>query len=310
MICVNIKSRLLSLSIVAALCVAPLLNAQVTIPLDPSGPTEIDLSNGDISIKSLLSVQDVSTQIGVVPITGGINSFTGPGGCVNCTVQPNTSFSLDWDVANVAGCTGSNTRNHASFNGTVEPFGGGSGQFSKTISGGLPAGSGTTTFTLNCPTTQIKTYNFKYITKDVVEISVPSDKRILVANHGALLTLININIDKSLLKTSLEPSMKSLGHNMYFTQVATNNLEDLSLNLSYGKDAELPENVRTWLFLSDKDPRVDNSARPYDVGRCDSLIKSPTINLSTYSILKNNLLNTCSIEPDKKYYLTRIYLSL
>jgi len=282
---------------------------EVDIPLDTGTNAIVDSSNADISAKTTLSEQELTDILGGTGSNGGINSFFGPNGCTECTVAPDTDFQLFWDVENVAGCTGSNTANHFAFNGNLEPFGGGTGQYQKNIVGGLPANSGTTTFTLDCPVVSTKNYVFKSMVVDVMELTIPSDTRMLVHNSGKAMTLINVVVDKYLKTDSfVRGATKSIREGLYFNEVVVKDLNDFQLSLNYDKSFDLKYGVKTWLYISEIDGRYEKSD-PYESGRCDAMALKPSLRLSTLSIMKNKLTRDCTLDPDKKYYLTRIYLT-
>lgn len=281
----------------------------VDIPLDTSTNSIVNTSNADISAKTTLSKQDLTNIFGATNSNGGIDSFFGPNGCTDCRAAPDTDFQLFWDVTNVTGCTGTNTANHFAFNGNLEPFGGGTGPYQKNIVGGLPANSGTTTFTLNCPVVTTQNYVFTSMAVDVMELTIPTDTRIIVHNSGKAMTLINIVVSKGKKSSNLvRGETKTIGEGIYFNEVVVSDLNDFQLTINYDKSFDFKYGVKTWMYISEQDGRVGKSA-PYESGSCDSMALKPSLRLSTFDINKNNLLSDCTLDGNKKYYLTRVYLT-
>ena len=229
----------------------------------------------------------------------GINSFTCPGGLTECTVDQDTTFNLDWDVTSVTGCTATNTTNHPSWNSTVQPYGGGTGVFSKSISGGI---SSNTTFTLNCPASSIISYSMNVSKIETDEIILPENSfyNFLAYREISFITEIeNANTSKNSISNFVN------NNSAYFAKASVGNMYDYKPSIPPVK-SKLESNQKVWYVLTDYLPKNNIIQHAYDGGKCDSIGYFPTINVSTIDIDKLNLLKACSIKPNKKYYLSKI----
>jgi len=249
--------------------------------------------------------------------TGSFLYFEGAGGCGStqnpCHVQPFQPFSLFWGVNNVQSCTASNSVNHVSFNGLVDPLGGGTGDYSKLIAGGLSANQlqNDVIFTLNCPIVSIKNYVFNLVSIDVISIKVPAKTNVIIKVIKGNTFILYINEIDVFNKNIKDNNFKHLGNNVWFNSIDVVNKEDIDkLNLVINHD-ELIDNLdhdKTWLIMSKTNPINDNKATINEDGKCDDLNVQPQVNLTTESIMRANIKNECIFEADKEYFLTKVFL--
>ncbi|MFK5880146.1 MAG: hypothetical protein QM478_11715 [Flavobacteriaceae bacterium] len=282
--------------------------SQANVNIKSGSLIGVQTSNGDISIESNMTNAQLTQELGVnPPPPSGINSFTGPNGCINCVVPPNTPFNVFWDVTNVGLCTASNTINHPSWSGTVQPFGGGTGAYQKNISNGI---SSNATFTLNCPApAKSTTYKFYYVKEITKEITVPPNTRLVLHNYGESLTILNIIVGSKTKTPKILSLPKAVGKKIYFTEIYTPKLDDVSITVTHSESDKLPSDIKVWSFITEVDPRVHPGPSLYKNGKCESLDVSPNLRLSTFSVMKEkNSKDVCMLEPEKKYYLTNVYL--
>lgn len=282
--------------------------SQANVDIKRGSLIGVQTSNGDISIESTMTDAQLTQELGVnPPPPSGINSFTGPNGCTNCVVAPNTPFNVFWDVTNVGSCTASNTINHSSWNGIVQPFGGGTGNFQKNISGGI---SSNATFTLTCPApTKSTSYKFHYVKQSTKEITVPDNSRLMLHTYGETLTILNLILGNKTKSPKILKLPKAVADKIYFTEIYTPNLDDVSVTIQHSEKEKLPSDMKIWSFITEVDPRVQPGPSLYKNGKCESLEISPNLRVSTFSVMKEkNIKDVCMLEPNKKYYLTNVYL--
>lgn len=283
------------------------------IPIESGSDVIIDL-DGNLIIESSLTGDEIVQELGIDPPESNINSFTGPNGCTDCTVNANTSFDMFWDVENVSSCTGSNSAGVNSFNGTLEPFGGGSGAFQTTITGGLPIDSGTITFTLNCPGNSISEFEFKYLGEESRSFKLSKDKRMIIHNEGVVMTLINLIEDRNhVYSNDKNMAATPISENVYLSNVIIKEISDINskfnLTLTNKSNHKTSANDLIWFYISENDPEKTNT-KPYPVGRCDVLGNNTQLNLSTFDLSKevSQLNHICSLESGRTYYLNKVYL--
>lgn len=257
-------------------------------------------------------VQEIITLV-VNAIDGAIQFFEGPNGCTSCTVQPLTAFTLDWGVQNVQGCTGSNTANHPSFDGALEPIGGGTGVFSTTIVGGLSFAPSPVVFTLNCPAVTLKNHQFYYLGQETSSLILPEKiymmARVIKGNTFLINIVENESFDQSIIE--LNRKFKAIGNKQWYSELYVNNkadIDDVKASINHDQISKEYEYDKIWFVVTEVDPRSSETPTSYEIGKCDNLSIEPVINFSTHTILKAELLNECILEPDKTYFLTRVYL--
>ena len=296
----------------------------ITVPLLDDSKIRMDPSSGNIRVFAKDNTSTVNSLIGGGGSSGGIDYFNGPCGSDNCNVSQNTSFSMFWGVTDVGGCVGSNSANNIYFNGNVEPLGGGSGEYSKSIIGGLPVG--TYTFNLDCPSAQAVNINIKKVlARDVMLMKAPPSFRGVYMYQGYLLmdyTLVKDNTMKTNTPVMKNGAFTPIGS--WHGTISYQSEKDLPININVDNSSSytsLPANQVRWLVISEEDPDSFPGGvlkHGYDIGRCDTIGRNPRLDFSTHEIIKSekgnvfndNILHTCVIEPNKQYYLTTYYLEL
>jgi len=232
----------------------------------------------------------------------GITYFTGENSCTNdCVVAPNTSFNLFYGLQNVQGCTATNSSNNSNWQGSV-PSGGGTGDFSKLILGGI---SQTTTFNINCPVVALNNYDFDLIASETIELSFPANANIRLVGIANKLLIINIQEGS---KTTVFGDFEEIVQNIFYTNYEIDKKENLSLNLNYDESFIMNPDIKIWMLITAVDPRNNRVDRALESGLCDVLVREPSLNISTKSIMYSNQENECILSPNKKYFLSKVYL--
>ena len=136
-------------------------------PLCANGQVEIDYTvklksfptSGIISMVEDSTILTCGAPDTIEYLECGAGATLLPSG--DCRVNAGQTFAVSYKVNDVESCTGSGGT--PSWQGTLAPFAGGSGTFSKNITGGIAA---TTDFTLNC-TPQPTVHEYGKIAKHV-----------------------------------------------------------------------------------------------------------------------------------------------
>lgn len=224
----------------------------------------ISLVNGD-------QVLECSASGGIVSMECGFNSIEiGPS---LCEVPPSEDFGIKYTVENVDSCWGTNGT--AEWQGTLPPYSGGSGTYTKTIDGGITE---ETPFTLNCEQNVNYTYESKLITAKYSEFSVDERYR------GMIIWSRN---------------------NLFVEEYTEQNKNGVNID-----DIGHPENVRPFIAITDKEPTLKGEteimySELLDNGKCNVLAGENNI---AHVIVSHSKLikGTCQINPGKKYYIIRM----